>query len=310
MRGLSSIGLLMALLGLSACGDPASAPAVHPAWAQLAPAQIAAAEEHGVPAAFENELGMRFVLIPAGTFVMGSPPNEPGRDDLETAHRVTLTRPYYVQTTEVTNRQFRAFRPAHDSHEIRGQSLDGDSQPAVHVSWNDAVAFAAWLSQRDPAHAYRLPTEAEWERACRADTKTPYWWGATISPAQARYYDGPYSDERPTREEFSVPVDAGSLPANPWGLHEVHGNVREWCLDAYGDAPHDAEPTVDPIGRDGEQRLTRGGAFGEAAFMLRSAWRVGIEGDDEARSYVGLRLVVPVDTGASDPASSDGRPGG
>ncbi|MCB9824200.1 MAG: formylglycine-generating enzyme family protein [Planctomycetes bacterium] len=294
MRRVFPSTLAALLLALVGCGEPADVPPVAPAWAKLATEQVQAAKTHGVPPAFENELGMRFVLIPGGTFVMGSPADEAGRDELETPHRVTLTHPYYVQTTEVTNRQYRRFRPQHDSHAVRGQSLNGDEQPVVHVSWSDAVAFAAWLSERDGVRTYRLPTEAEWERACRAGTQTAYWWGATASPEMACYDDGPSTDGRPAGDKLRVPVDVGSLPASPWGLHEVHGNVREWCLDAYADDPYGSEPVQDPLGRDGDSRGTRGGAFGEHPDMLRAAWRIGVQGNDERRSYVGFRLVVPL----------------
>jgi formylglycine-generating enzyme required for sulfatase activity len=248
-----------------------------------------------VPVAFENDLGMRFVLIPAGTFLMGSPPTEQGRDDLENQHEVTLTRPYYVQMTEVTNRQFRAFKPDHDSYDYSGKSLNGDEQPAVRVSWNDAAAFAAWLSRRDPVRSYRLPTEAEWERACRAGTTTAFWWGDTPSKERANYYDGDFVSGRPSDPDFRVTLPVGTLPANPWGLYEVHGNAREWCSDWYDDRPYASGPATDPHGpAPSGSRCTRGGAYGEAPYMLRAAWRIGVQGDDEVRSYIGFRLVSPL----------------
>ena len=275
--------------------DIGSSSADVPSWAKVAPEQIVEAKKHGVPVAFENDLGMRFVLIPAGTFVMGSPPTEQGRDELENQHAVTLTRPYYVQMTEVTNRQFRAFKPDHDSYDDWGKSLNGDEQPAVRVSWNDAVAFAAWLSRRDPRRSYRLPTEAEWERACRAGTTTAFWWGETPSKEMANYYDDDFVSGRPSGPDFRVTLPVGTLPANPWGLYEVHGNAREWCSDWYDDSPYEGGAATDPQGpAPSGSHCTRGGAFGEAPYMLRAAWRIGVQGDDEARSYVGFRLVSPL----------------
>jgi formylglycine-generating enzyme required for sulfatase activity len=280
--------------GVSTFALPADASPV-PRWAKVAPEQIAEARKHGVPVAFENDFGMCFVLIPSGTFLMGSPATEQGRDELESQHRVTLTRPYYVQTTEVTNRQFRAFRQAHDSHDQWGRSLNGDEQPAVGISWNDAAAFAVWLSRRDPGRSYRLPTEAEWERACRAGTTTAFWWGDRPSKEKANFYDGEFASGRPSDPGFRVTLPVGSLPANPWGLYEVHGNAREWCSDWYDDSPYEDGAATDPKGpAPSGSHCTRGGAFGEAPYMLRAAWRIGVQGDDEARSYVGFRLVSPL----------------
>jgi formylglycine-generating enzyme required for sulfatase activity len=289
---------LIAVIGvlfLASCGDDPAPKPVVPAWAKVAPEQIAEAEKHGVPVAFENDLGMRFVLIPAGTFLMGSPPTEQGRDELESQHQVRLTRPYYEQMTEVTNRQFRAFKPEHDSYDDRGKSLNGDDQPAVSVSFSDASAFAGWLSRRDPVRSYRLPTEAEWERACRAGTNTAYWWGDAPSRNMANYYGGRFDHDVTADPDFPVPVRVGTLPASPWGLYEVHGNVREWCSDWYDDRPYPPGPATDPYGPPPSgSHCTRGGAYGEAPYMLRAAWRIGVQGDDEVRSYIGFRLVSPL----------------
>ena len=293
--------LLLAALAWPSCGDQSdegaairtdhAAPSEDPSWADVAHEQIAEANKYGVPVAFENGLGMRFVLIPSGTFTMGSPPTEESRDEEETAHPVTLTRPYYLQTTEVTNGQYRRFRPDHDSYESDGHSLNGDDQPVVHISWVDAAAFAKWLTAKDSEREYRLPTEAEWERACRAGTSTPFWWGASISTDQANY-DGNYvygGGVEGVNRHVSLPVR--SFPASPWGLYEVHGNVREWCADKYEDGDYPDGPRTDPVGRKGDSRIERGGAYSDGVFLLRAACRTWVQ-DGEARSYIGFRLAA------------------
>lgn len=278
-------------LGLASCGrdEPPSvvsavpASAV-PAWARVAEEQLTEAERLGVPVAFENAIGMRFVLIPAGTFRMGSPPEEESREETETLHDVTLTRAYYLQTTEVTNRQYRRFRPDHRSGATQGRSLDGQEQPVVSVSWADALAFTRWLETEAPGRAYRLPTEAEWERACRAGTSTPFWWGTAASAEHVHLAEGP---------ERGVTAPVGTLRASPWGLHDMHGNASEWCADRYDDLDYPPGAATDPVGpAEGGARVRRGGACdGEAAHMLRAAFRIGVPGG-EARAYVGFRVAA------------------
>ena len=155
-------------------------------WAKVTREQIDEAAKHGVPVAFENRLGMRFVLVPAGTFLMGSPGEEEERRTDETQHEVSLSYPYYVQITELTNAQLRkcdkwdAGRD-HHSGDFRGHPLDESDQPAVQVSWDMATAFAHWLSNEDRPRRYVLPTEAQWEFACRAGARSRFWWGASRS---------------------------------------------------------------------------------------------------------------------------------
>jgi len=303
---LRSYATLAALLVLAACGDDKPSPAgvaatgsAVPNWAHLSKEQVAEADKLKVPVAFENSIRMRFVLIPSGTFAMGSPADELGRDDTETLHQVTLTRPYYLQTTEVTNRQFRQFRPDHDSYGTppAHSSLNGDEQPVVHVSWADAVAYVAWLNVKEPEKGYRLPTEAEWERACRAGTSTAFWWGNWISSEMANYFQNetPY-DEGRKREHRKTTVAVGSLPVSPWGLYEIHGNASEWCADWYDDQDYPPGPATDPLGPPPSgSHLRRGGAYdGEISYLLRAAFRIGVQGEGTTRSYVGFRVAASV----------------
>ncbi len=166
-----------------------------------------------------NSIGIELVKIPAGSFVMGQ---DTGGDwDESPAHRVTISKPFFISATEVTLDQFRQFRPDHDA------GLEGK---AVGVSWYDAVAFCEWLSKKE-GKPYRLPTEAEWEYACRAGTATAFWSGS-----------------RP-------PVDAGT--PNPWGLRDLYDGTMEWCHDWHG--PYRADPQTDPVGPDhGLTRVVRG----------------------------------------------------
>jgi formylglycine-generating enzyme required for sulfatase activity len=147
----------------------------------------------------------------------------------------------------------------------------------INVSWEDATAFCEWLS-RQTGRAYRLPSEAEWEFACRAGTTTPFWTGATISTEQANY-DGNYtygSGAKGGYREQTTPVDA--FPVNPWGLHDMHGNIWEWCEDCwherYTGAPKDGSAWLQ---RNCSLRVVRGGSWGSNPRDLRSANRVGIE---------------------------------
>ena len=297
MRPRSSLALA-ALLVLAACGDDMPSPggvaatgSAVPTWAKVSKEQVAEADKLKIPVAFENSIGMRFVLIPAGKFTMGSPPTEDSREDDETAHEVTLTKAYYVQTTELTNRQYRKFKADHHCLEqLAGYSIDGDEQPVNQISWNDAVAFVGWLNGQQPGHGYRLPTEAEWERACRAGTSTPYWWGASITPDRA-YYEMKVDPIDRSARVTTVPV--GTFPVSPWGLYEIHGNVREWCADWYDDLDYPVGPATDPLGPPpGDSHVVRGGGDGDSPHMLRAAFRIGLGGDDESRSYIGVRVAA------------------
>lgn len=181
------------------------------------------------PTGFTNSLGMRMIPIPAGSFLMGEA--EPMIDcwDEGPARRVTLSTPFLMAETEVTLEQFRAFRA-----EFAGTA---EFRPAAAgVSWNEAVAFCEWLSRRE-GRPYRLPTEAEWEYACRAGSRTAYWSGDTV-PAP----DAP----------------------SPWGLKGMHTGAREWCLDWYGPYPHLDE--TDPVGMvSGIARVVRGGGLDDTS---------------------------------------------
>ncbi len=227
---------------------------------------------------FRNSLGMEFVYISPGTFLMGSPEGEPGRRRNETQHEVKLTTGFYLQTTPVTQgvwEQVMGDNPAH--------FMDGGADcPVECVSWHDVQAFIETLNHMERAPRYRLPTEAEWEYACRAGSKSAYCYGD--DPAVLSDYA--WFDANARKRTHTV---AGRRP-NAWGLHDMHGNVWEWCADWHG--PYPSEPVIGPTGpRDGVSRVVRGGSWNQGPFRLRCADR----SRDAPRSrfrYIGFRLAA------------------
>ncbi len=267
-----------------------------------------------------------FVLIPAGTFIMGSPVYEPDRSDDETQHTVTLTTPFYIFTTEVTNQQYAemaqwAYGNGYCTATAASlqDALDGSTQelldiddsacevsfsggtftvdsgmethPVKEVTWFGAAAYCDWLSLRDglpraydhstwrcngnapyAAAGYRLPTEAEWEYACRAGTETPFNTGYCLDAGTEANYDGNYpyyNCPYGMCAGWTVPV--GSYPENTFGLYDMHGNLWEWCNDWYGIYKDDV---TDPVGPDpGTRRVRRGGLWNHYAYTCRSAAR-------------------------------------
>jgi formylglycine-generating enzyme required for sulfatase activity len=196
---------------------------------------------------------MKLKLIPGGTFTMGD-----GKD----AHQVTLTKPYELGVYEVTQEQYERVMG------INRSEFKGSTNPVEQVSWVDAVAFCEKLSslpeERSAGRVYRLPTEAEWEYACRAGTTTAYSFGDDESSLGEYAWYGSNSGRK------THPV--GLKQPNPWGLYDMHGNVWEWCSDWYGDYPNDA--VTDPKGPpSGSARVDRGGCWYYTAENCRSAYR-------------------------------------
>ena len=214
-----------------------------------------------------NSLGMKFAWIPPGTFLMGSPVGEAEREVSETQHKVQLTKGYYLGVHQVTQGQWQAVMGNNPSAAKGEKYLPGEQ-----VSWDDCQHFLRILNQRDGPD-YRLPTEAEWEYACRAGATTPFYFGHTISADQANY-DGtyPYANEKKGVYRQRT-THVGTFPANAWGLYDMHGNVWEWCGDWYGEYPKGE--VVDPQGpRSGQGRVLRGGSFYNKASLIRSAYRL------------------------------------
>lgn len=220
------------------------------------------------------------VEIPAGTFYMGGTGAGENYDEAP-MHRVTITRPFRMGVTEVTNAQYEQFRPEH--RKLRGKRgfSSGDDEAVVFVSYDDAVAFCRWLSERE-GKTYRLPTEAEWEYACRAGTMWNFWMGdRLLKPYMKNQAVAP--DPKP------LSLQVAQQPANPWGLHDMSGNVEEWCADWYG--PYMPGWQTDPVGpADGLYRVTRGGSHNTPMNYLRSANRSAMIPDDMGY-HVGFRVV-------------------
>jgi formylglycine-generating enzyme len=229
-----------------------------------------------LPELLTNSIGMKFAWIPPGTFVMGSPKEEKGRRDNEAQHKVTLTKGFYMGVYPVTEREWRAVG------DNGGGSGRGNDYPITIVEWSECQGFIKKLGEKDKK-PYRLPTEAEWEYACRAGTTTPYHFGETITNEQANYGK--------SKEGTSVVVPVGGFPANAWGLHDMHGNVWQMCQDVLAEYPQN--DVVDPKGPEaGVVRIyhvLRGGSNHDDAASCRSASRWGADARSVS-SNVGFRL--------------------
>ena len=206
----------------------------------------------------------RMVDIPAGTFWMGTD-NPPMEDWDEAPRRVVKVDAFRMSATEITNAQYEAFDPAHKRGE-QGFST-GDDEAVIMVSWDDAMAYCRWLSEQTGKH-YRLPTEEEWEYACRAGTTTAYNTGDTFPESQ-------WKVQKNTRDKEPVSLQVAQFEPNAWGLYDMHGNVEEWCYDNYGDT---------------EFRLVRGGSHNTPVRYLRSANRsASVQADRSV--LLGFRVV-------------------
>lgn len=243
---------------------------------------------------------LEFVLVPAGTFVMGSPASEWGSRTDEQQHQVTLTQPFFLAKYEVTQAQWAAITGQHPSF-----LYDCPDCPVESISWYEAVAFCNGLSRQmgiAPAYAvvdtmvtwnrsadgFRLPTEAEWEYACRAGANTVFNTGACLSTDQANYLG--YDPQKGCAKGMwrGQAVDVGEFPPNAWQLHDMHGNVSEWCWDWH--AFPTASAVADPVGPPaGTQRVIRGGNWHELGRNCRSATRQKA-GPGQRFTHVGLRL--------------------
>jgi formylglycine-generating enzyme required for sulfatase activity len=215
-----------------------------------------------------NSVGMKMLLIPPGEFTMGSPDSDNDANDREKPqHLEKITKPFYLSVYEVTQQQYEKVmgdRPWQGNNYVR----DGPYYPATYVSWNNAVEFCLKLSKQEGVE-YRLPTEAQWEYACRAGTTTAYSFGNGAS--EMGRYAWNRKNAKNTGEKYAHRVGL-KLP-NPWGLYDMHGNVREWCQDWY--AGYGSERVVsDPLGPAlGNGRVLRGGSFATLPSLVRSAAR-------------------------------------
>jgi formylglycine-generating enzyme required for sulfatase activity len=226
--------------------------------------------ELGLPRWRDPITGLEFVRIPKGCFQMGSPSDEKGRRDNERQHRVCVDA-FWISTTEVTNRQYRLFKPDHDSKESSAHDLNGEEQPAVHVSWRDALAFADWLGDQSSGD-FGLPTEAQWEYAARAGSQTRYWWGDQAPVCEAGRRNGAKFDDNAQCDDTGTEPVA-TYQANPFGLYDVHGNVWEWTCSEYDEDYGGKEQRCISDSSNKERRVLRGGSWFNDPGDLRSALR-------------------------------------
>jgi formylglycine-generating enzyme required for sulfatase activity len=276
------------------------------------------------PALVINTLGMKLASISAGEFLMGSD-EEDAEDDEKPRHAVHITRPFDLGATEVTVGQFRRFVEATGYRTDAERERNGGrgwneaaskfesapeytwrdpgfpqtyDHPVTNVSWNDAVAFCEWLSSKEAAN-YRLPTEAEWEYACRAGTTTRFASGAdpetlavvgNVADGTARVRFPTWTTTIAARDGFPFTAPVGRFRANPWGLYDMHGNVWEWCRDGYDAQFYQRAPGDDPTGPPGaSRRVYRGGSWADDPRYAASAHRAGVRAD--YRCYdVGFRV--------------------
>ena len=232
---------------------------------------------------YQEEMGqgvaLTMVKIPAGQFLMGSPEDEPERSAAEDPqHEVTLDA-FFLAQTPITQAQWRAaalWQKVERDLNPDPSNFKGANRPVEQVSWFDALEFCRRLSQRT-GQRYGLPSEAQWEYACRAGSTTPFHFGATLTPELANY-DGNYVyGNCPMGIYREQTIDVASFPANGWGLHDMHGNVFEWCQDhwheSYNFAPDDDQPWLIPAAAADEPRLLRGGSWYNHPAYCRSAYR-------------------------------------
>ena len=271
-----------------------------------------------------NTIQMEFVYIPPGSYIMGSPSYAAVRFDDETEHRAEITKGFYMQTTEVTQGQWKAIMS--DNPSIFNFQKSGDDYPVDNVSWNDAQEFIKRLNKAEGREKYRLPTEAEWEYVCRLGSKRGpfadavvlsdikriikkgiklvtfdlFSTGDCLSTDQANY-NGNYpllGCDKGVFREITMPVK--SFPPNKLGVYDLHGNVNEWCQDAYGryDVKHDTFPiyrVTDSTGSEnGKYKVYRGGSWVSSAKYCRCAFR-GREAPDYKNETLGFRLVEMLD---------------
>ncbi len=242
-------------------------------------------DRYGLWQAFEIA-GVRQVMrwIVPGRFEMGSPEDEPEREDDEMQHTVTLIRGYWLADTACTQELWQAV-----TGENPADFKDDPQNPVEQVSWDDCRGFidaANGLLEEGPG--LRLPSEAEWEYACRAGSTGPFWWGDTLDTGQANYWgEHPYNNgPKDAVRNHTVPVL--SFDPNPWGLYQVHGNVWEWCADWFEKYP--PGPVTDPAGpRQGRGRVLRGGGWIYDGRYLRCANRFALQPDGRV-GFIGLRL--------------------
>jgi len=246
--------------------------------------------------AFSNSINLKFAYIPSGTFQMGSPLTESGRDDDESQHQVTISRDFYISTTEINQEQFQKIM-GYNPSEYKNL---GKNYPVDQVSWNECQKFVQKLNQKEKTTTYRLPTEAEWEYACRAGTSTAFASGA-ITGTSCQLFEKLDKIAWYCGNSDHIPHPVAQKEPNPWGIYDMHGNVQEWCLDscqglhawsrrAVAVTDTYADNITDPISTKGNLRIFRGGSWNQSSKYARSADR-NYYSPKTKRNYLGFRIV-------------------
>jgi formylglycine-generating enzyme required for sulfatase activity len=273
----------------------------------LALAVLPAAEQPQAGSTFTNSIGMTLAYIPAGKFTMGSPPDEKDREEQELPHEVVITKPFWMGTHEVSQKEFKKVIANPKRQPIFGENRGGGPDfPTENLLWDEAVTFCNLLSglpeEREAKRSYRLPTEAEWEYACRAGTTTPFSSGKSLSSTQANFNGNfPYG-EGEKGPYLRKTAKVGFSKPNAWGLYDMHGNVGEWCSDFFDPDYYRKSPKEDPKGPEkgvvptdynGFYRVVRGGCWLDEARACRSAFRGKAMPHDPYR-LVGFRVVCVI----------------
>ncbi|HEY6554931.1 MAG TPA: formylglycine-generating enzyme family protein [Vicinamibacteria bacterium] len=238
----------------------------------------------------EPVTGMTLLQIPAGSFEMGSPVTEPMREAQERLHTVRLSRPFYLGATEVTQEQWE--RVLGRGHRPSQAAACGPRCPVENVNFDEIQEFLRRLNAKASGPPFRLPTEAEWEYACRAGTTTAFATGSSLTTDQANFHGGHPSADGKVGSFLGKPTPVGSFPPNRWGLFDMHGNVWEWCQDWH--CPYGAGKVTDPQGQCASRvRVIRGGSWAFSADNARCALRYTHSPQDRGPS-LGFRVARDV----------------
>jgi formylglycine-generating enzyme required for sulfatase activity len=274
-----------------------------------APAEVAKAEE---PKSVTNSIGMKLVSIPAGTYKMGSPRGEAERDDKELLHDVTITAPFYMGVYEVKQSEY--VNVMQGLPRVKNESVfKGDDNPVENVEWRLANTFcermSALAAEKSARRAYRLPTEAEWEYACRGGKSTAFHFGDSLSSKRANFNGNyPYGDVE-KGQYLRKTAKVGSYPPNSFGLYDMHGNVAEWCADWYDPNYYQDSPEEDPLGppfgvvdtgftnfdKNNFFVVVRGGSWVDDGRACRAAYRYRAMPNTQYR-LIGFRVVCEVES--------------
>jgi len=249
-----------------------------PSWAD-----VIGTDKYGLYAEVNiKQVIQRFRWIAPGRFWMGSPESEVDRGRDEIFHEVIVTKAYWLADTVCTQALWQVVIGGNPSY------FKGEQRPLERVSWQNVRDFINKLNQFKPGWELRLPTEAEWEYACRAGTNTPFSFGGNVTPARVNYCGDHYYADGKKGLYRRETVVVKTLPPNAWGLYEMHGNVWEWCQDWYGDYPTQFQ--LDPQGPNtGDDRVLRGGGWYNGGGYVRAAYRLNYRPSD-ANSNTGFRL--------------------